>query len=83
MGRRLGEYYRDFNIPEDISCPCSAIIQTHIRILSECPLFDEHRHLHDEEQNVIPTDLFGTTKEIEHFIKFLTKTNAFAHRNQE
>jgi hypothetical protein len=80
----IGEYYRDFNISEDISCPCGAIIQTHIHILSECPLFDEHRHLlHDEEQNIIPTDLFGTKKGIECSTEFLTKTNAFSHCNQE
>jgi hypothetical protein len=81
----LGEYYRDFNIPENISCPCGATIQTHIHILSECLLYDNHRHLYDEEQNIIPTDLFGTKKGIERLTEFLTKTNAFANpnRNQE
>jgi hypothetical protein len=70
----LGEYYRDFNIPEDISCPCGAIIQTCIHILSECLLFNEHRHLlHDKEQNIIPTDLFGTKEGIKRLTKFLTK----------
>jgi hypothetical protein len=79
----IGEYYRDFNILEDISCPCSALIQTCIHILSECPLFDEHRHLlHNKEQNIIPTDLFGTKEGIECLTEFLTKTNAFASRNQ-
>jgi hypothetical protein len=79
----IGEYYRDFNIPEDISCPCGVAIQTRIHILSECPLFDEHRHLlHDEEQNIIPTDLFGTKEGIKHLTEFLTKTNAFANHNQ-
>jgi hypothetical protein len=80
----IGKYYRDFNILEDISCPCSAIIQTHIHILSECLLFDEHRHLlHDEEQNIILTDLFGTKEGTERLTKFLTKTNAFAsHKNK-
>jgi hypothetical protein len=78
-----GEYYRDFNIPEDISCPCGAAIQTRIHILSECPLFDEQRHLlHDEEHNIIPTDLFGIKTGIERLIEFLSKTNAFAKCNQ-
>jgi hypothetical protein len=78
----LGEYYRDFNIPEDISCPCGATIQTRTHILSECPIYEEQRHLlHDEEQNIIPTDLFGTKEGIEQFTKFLSKTNAFANRN--
>jgi hypothetical protein len=78
----IGKYYRDF-ILEDISCPCDAIIQTHIHILSECPLFDKHRHLlHDEEQNTIPIDLFGTKKGIKCFTEFLTKMNTFTHRNQ-
>jgi hypothetical protein len=64
--------------------PCGAIIQTHIHILSECLLFDEHRHLlHDEEQNIIPTDLFGTKEGIICLTEFLTKTNAFASHNQE
>jgi hypothetical protein len=49
----IGKYYRDFNIPQEISCPCGATIQTRIHILSECPLYDEHRHLlHDEDQNI-------------------------------
>jgi hypothetical protein len=80
----IGEYYRDFNILEDISCPCGAIIQTHIHILSEGPLFDEHRHLlHDEEQNIIPTDLFGTKEGIKRLTEFLTKTNTFTSCHQE
>jgi hypothetical protein len=81
----LGEYYRDFNIPEDTSCPCGTIIQTHIHILSECPLFNKHRHLlHDEEQNIIPTDLsFGTKEGIECLTRFLTKMNASTSHNQE
>jgi hypothetical protein len=71
----LGEYYRDFNIPEDISCPCGTTIQTHIHILSECPLLDEHRHLlHDKEQNIIPTNLFGTKKGIECLTEFVRGT---------
>jgi hypothetical protein len=79
----IGEYYRDFNIPEDISCPCSAAIQTHIHILSECPLFNEQRHLlHDEEQNIIPTDLLGTKEGITRLTEFLSKTNAFTNCNQ-
>jgi ribonuclease HI len=79
----IGEYYRDFNIPEEISCPCGATIQTRMHILSECPLYDEHRHLlHDENQNIIPTDIFGTKKGIERFTEFLSKTNAFANHNQ-
>jgi ribonuclease HI len=62
----VGEYYRDFNIPEDISCPCGAAIQTRTHILSECPIYEEQRHLlHDKEQNIIPTDLFGTKEGIE------------------
>jgi hypothetical protein len=79
----IGEYYRDFNIPEDISCPCGVAIQTCIHILSKCPLFDKQRHLlHDEEQNIIPTDLLGTKEGIERLTEFLSKTNAFANRNQ-
>jgi hypothetical protein len=79
----IGEYYRDFNIPEEISCPCGETTQTRIHILSECPLYDEHRHLlHDEDQNIIPTDIFGTRKGIERLIEFLSKTNAFANHNQ-
>jgi hypothetical protein len=60
----IGEYYRDFTIPEDTSCPCGAELQTQIYILAECPLFDKHRHLlHDEEQNIKPTDLLAPKKE--------------------
>jgi hypothetical protein len=80
----IGEYYRDFKILEDTLCPCSTELQTQIHILAECLLFDEHRHLlHDEEQNIIPTDLFSTKEGIEHFTEFLTKTNTFTHCNQE
>jgi hypothetical protein len=80
----IGEYYRDFKIPEDTSCPCGKELQTQLHILTECPLYDEHRHLlHDEELNIIPTDLFGTKEGIECFTEFLTKTNTFTHRNQE
>jgi hypothetical protein len=72
----IGEYYRDFNIPEDTSCPCGTDLQTHIHILSECPLFDDHRHLlHNDKQNIISTNLFGTKEGIE---RFTTKMNAFA-----
>jgi hypothetical protein len=73
----IGKYYRDFNILEDISCPCSAITQTCIHILSECPLFDKHRHLlQDKEQNIIPTDLLGTKEGIECFTEFLKRTHS-------
>jgi hypothetical protein len=61
----VGEYYRDFNIPEDHMCPCSKTYQTQLQILTKCPLYKEHRHLlHDDELNIIPTDLFGTKKGI-------------------
>jgi hypothetical protein len=79
----IGKYYRDFNIPEEISCPCGATIQTRIHILSECPLYDKQRYLlHDEDQNIIPTDIFGTRKGIERLTEFLSKTNAFVNHNQ-
>jgi hypothetical protein len=78
----IGEYYRDFNILEDISCPCGAVIQARIHILSECLLFNEHRHRrHDKEQNIIPTDLFSTKEGIECLTEFLDKMNAFASHN--
>ena len=80
----IGEYYRDFNIPEEHSCPCGEFYQTRLHILTECPLFDEHRHLlYDNEHNIIPTDLFGTKEGIARFTKFLTKTNAFERHTQQ
>jgi hypothetical protein len=80
----IGEYYREFNIPEDHSCPCGELYQTRLHVLAECPLHDEHRHLlYNDEQNINPTDLFGTKEGIERLTEFLTKTNAFARHTQE
>jgi hypothetical protein len=79
----VGEYYRDFNIPEEYMCPCGKTYQTQLHILTECPFYEEHRHLlHDDELNIIPTDLFSTKKGITQYTKFLTKTNAFTHNAQ-
>jgi hypothetical protein len=61
----IGEYYKDFNIPEDPLCPCGETYQTCIHIITECPLYKEHRHiLCDDKHNIILTDLFGTKKGI-------------------
>jgi hypothetical protein len=71
----IGEYYNDFNIPEEYSCPCGENYQTHLHILTECPLYEEHNKilLRDDELNIIPTNLFGTKEGIARFTEFLTK----------
>jgi ribonuclease HI len=80
----VGEYYRDFNIPEEHACPCGESYQTRIHILTECPLYEEHRHLlQDDKFNIIPTDLFGTKKGVTRYTEFLTKMNAFARNAQD
>jgi hypothetical protein len=80
----IGEYYKDFNIPEDPSCPCGKSYQMCIHIITECPLYKEHRHiLHNDEQNIILTNLFGTKEGITRYTEFLTKTNTFAWNTQD
>jgi hypothetical protein len=77
----IGEYYRDFHIPEDEACPCGETPQTRQHILLECPQYEEHRHyLRDDDGNIIPADLMGTKKGLEKLILFLSKTDAFARR---
>jgi hypothetical protein len=72
----IGEYYKDFNIREDPSCPCGETYQTHIHIITECLL-------PNDEHNIIPTDLFGIKKGIAWYTKFLTKTNTFTQKTQD
>jgi hypothetical protein len=49
-------------------------IPTRLHILTECPLYEEHRHLlRDDKLDIILTDLFSTKKGIARYTEFLTK----------
>ena len=74
----LGEYYNKHVPTEDRSCPCGEPIQTRDHILASCPLYENHRHiLKDASEDIVTSDILGTTEGVEALIKFLDATNAF------
>jgi hypothetical protein len=77
----VGEYYRDFHIPEETGCECGAQLQSRQHVAEECPNHAMHRPLlRDRDGCIIMTDLLGTDEGIRRFSKFLDKTGAFARR---
>ncbi|KAF8526912.1 hypothetical protein BU17DRAFT_33315, partial [Hysterangium stoloniferum] len=53
-------------------------IQSHLHILSECPLYEEHRHtLLSASQDLSPAIILGTHKGLEALAEFIAASNAF------
>jgi hypothetical protein len=75
----VGEYYKDFN-PKQY---CAHVEKTTRLVYTSSRTALYSTNIDDEEQNIIPTDLFGTKEGIARFTEFLTKTNAFERRTQE
>ncbi|KAF5374701.1 hypothetical protein D9615_009019 [Tricholomella constricta] len=74
----IGEYYSRFVPTEPVECPCGANIQTRQHVISECPRYEEHRHILTEDfPELDMQELLGTTKGIEALAKFLKKSGAF------
>ena len=74
----FGEYYQVHNIPEPISCPCSAEIQMCEHILFKCETYKEHWHIIDDgAPDYKLATILGTKKGIEALAKFVRGTKAF------
>ncbi|KAF8517362.1 hypothetical protein BU17DRAFT_49954, partial [Hysterangium stoloniferum] len=61
-----------------LSCPCgTTVIQSH-HILTECPLYEEHRHLLiDTSQDLSPSAILRTHKGLTALGKFIEASNIF------
>ncbi|KAF8505249.1 hypothetical protein BU17DRAFT_10823, partial [Hysterangium stoloniferum] len=74
-----GTYYHHFLPDLSASRPCgTADIQSHLHILSECPLYVEHQHtLLSASQDLSPAIILGTHKGLEALAEFIAASNAF------
>ncbi|KAF8501177.1 hypothetical protein BU17DRAFT_102325 [Hysterangium stoloniferum] len=80
LGHRFfGAYYQFFlpNLPT--SCPCGTEdIQSHLHILSESPLHEEHHHtLRTASQDLSLPIILGTYKGLEALAEFIAASDAF------
>jgi hypothetical protein len=74
----LGEYYNQFVPDENVDCPCGEPFQTREHILRDCPKYQTHRHILEEESRDISLpEILGTEKGIEALIDFLEESGAF------
>jgi hypothetical protein len=74
----VGDYYKRFVPTEDTACPCGADPQTRAHVLQDCPIYDEHRHiLEDEVPDLNLADLFGTNNGISALARFIEASDAF------
>ncbi|KAF8512676.1 hypothetical protein BU17DRAFT_53933, partial [Hysterangium stoloniferum] len=75
----FGAYYQCFLPDLPTSCPCGTEdIQSHLHILSECPLHEEHCHtLRTASQNISLPIIFGTHKGLEALAEFIATSDAF------
>jgi ribonuclease HI len=76
----FGDYYGRFVPSESTTCPCdNTTHQTRDHILTECPLYDEHRHhLRDASNSLSSPMILGTRKGREALVKFIQLSRAFA-----
>lgn len=72
-----GDYYSKFVPTEDKSCPCGRWLQTRDHIISDCPLYEDHRHLLGEGGNRAIGVLLGTEEGIERLASFIEASGAF------
>ena len=74
----MGQFYYGRIPDEPISCPCKEAIQARLHILSECPRYEQYRHILRKVSPTIslPT-ILGTTKGIFALTEFIEKTGAF------
>ncbi|KII85959.1 hypothetical protein PLICRDRAFT_72046, partial [Plicaturopsis crispa FD-325 SS-3] len=75
----IGEYYAKFVPTEDVSCQCEeGVFQTRYHILTECPRYDEYRHiLTQASPTLFLPDILGTDEGILALAQFLEKSGAF------
>ncbi|KAF9512342.1 hypothetical protein BS47DRAFT_1297838, partial [Hydnum rufescens UP504] len=73
----LGSYYTTFVPEEDPRCPCGESTQTREHILTECPLFEDHRHLLGDGEDCQMRHLLGTAKGIGHLAQFIEALAVF------
>jgi hypothetical protein len=74
----IGAYYRNFVPTEDSECPCGQYVQTRHHILSNCPMYDEYRHLLGEtDEDRSTAALVGTSAGINRLSEFLMESSAF------
>ncbi|KAF8519500.1 hypothetical protein BU17DRAFT_47654 [Hysterangium stoloniferum] len=75
----VGAYYHLFLPDHPSSCPCgTSDIQFRLHILSESPLYEEHRHLLlAASQDLSPSAILRTHKGLTALAKFIDASNAF------
>lgn len=74
----VGEYYRRFNIPEDVACPCGqADLQTLRHVLADCPIHTRAREqLYTVSRSLNFSVLFGTRKGLRAMVTFFSDSSA-------
>ncbi|KAM6489887.1 hypothetical protein JOM56_014699, partial [Amanita muscaria] len=70
---------RRFLLDLPTECPCDTVLtQTRSRILSGCPLYEEHHHLLSAaSHDLSPAILLGSFKGLEALVSFIAESNAF------
>ncbi|KIJ65523.1 hypothetical protein HYDPIDRAFT_58992, partial [Hydnomerulius pinastri MD-312] len=74
-----GDYYARFVPSESTECQCGHPLQTREHILSDCPLFEPHRHhLRSVSHSISPPFILGTKAGLKALNKFIQASRAFA-----
>ena len=72
------EYYNKHVPTEDHSCPWGELLQSRDHIIATCPMYGEQcQILKSASEDLVMSDIIGTTEGIEALVKFLHATNAF------
>ena len=74
-----GEYYARFVPTESASCPCGDPHQTRTHILTDCPIYEAHRHhLRSVTRTLSLPVILSTKSGLEALTKFVTESHAFS-----